>query len=185
MVEASLLEIRFSKIDPISSLIDTTSVVYYATNVGQYATGVYHNCSILHHIWGPFTTSTYVVQYTTNMYLEIHTLKQVGMYRNKIPISLYKEKETYLLGGWGKIIKVPFNFHFFNVQMMKVYHQVSKTLKINLKTKFFQKCPQFDNGGRWENKIKKIWCPKQWLVIQMFWDAVFLVLLSKQVSEHA
>ena len=44
--------------------------------------------------------------------MELCTFAQkVGRYQKKLPTFLCTEKGTYLLGGWGKILKVTFNLH--------------------------------------------------------------------------
>ena len=48
---------------------------------------------------------------------------KVGRYQKKIPTFLCTEKGTYLLGGWGKILKVPFNLQYFLFQEMNSHHQ--------------------------------------------------------------
>ena len=46
--------------------------------------------------------------------MELCTFAQkVGRYQKKLPTFLCTEKGTYLLGGWGKILKVTFNLQFF------------------------------------------------------------------------
>ena len=48
---------------------------------------------------------------------------KVGRYQKKIPTFPFSEKGTYLLGGWGKILKVPFNLQFFLLQKINSDHQ--------------------------------------------------------------
>ena len=57
--------------------------------------------------------------------MELCTFAQkVGRYQKKLPTFLCTEKGTYLLGGWGKILKVPFNLLIFLSQKIKFAHQL-------------------------------------------------------------
>ena len=56
--------------------------------------------------------------------MELCTFAQkVGRYQKKLPTFLCTEKGTYLLGGWGKILKVTFNLQFFLFPKMNSHHQ--------------------------------------------------------------